>query len=130
MHDMFFSEEQYREYQDELLGDGYSNEFQRVYAQSRMRTTIPNERDYAARLHAQGLYVVCSEYEVCCPYTDGLLGYAFVVERSFDTREAAEAYIGVDPEDRPEGIFLYSPPPAPAPAPAAVEDDDDDEIPF
>src|ERR1700751_5004892 len=105
---MFYSQQQYDEYQADLAGDGFTNEYERAYFQSRVEARIPNERDLAARLHAQGLYVVCGEYEVCCPYPDGLMGYAWVVERTFDSREAAEAYLG-EPEDRPEGIFLYQP---------------------
>ena len=51
---MFYSQQQYDEYQADLAGDGFTNEYERAYFQSRVEARIPNERDLAARLHAQG----------------------------------------------------------------------------
>lgn len=127
MHDLFYSEEQYREYQDDLMGDGYSNEYQRVHALSAMERPLKDERAEAARLHARGRFVVCAEWEWCCPYTDGLIGYDWVVLKDFETELEAREYIGLDPEDREEGVFLYQPP-VERLQPSVV--DETDEIPF
>src|SRR6267142_6864203 len=125
---MFYSQEQYDEYQADLHGDGFSNEYQRAYFVSRMNHPIKDERALAARLHAAGRVVVCAEYEVCCPTTDGLIGYDWVVCKDFATRDEALAYIGYD-EDQADGCFIFMPMPEPtAPVPQAAIDDDD--IPF
>jgi hypothetical protein len=126
---MFYSQEQYDEYEREAWGDGFSNEYQRCYFQSRMERQLKDERDEAARLYQAGRYVVCAEWEVCCPTTDGLIGYDWVVLKDFATREEAQAYIGLDPEDRCEGVFLYAPVPKLEPQQPAVPEWDD-EIPF
>lgn len=124
---MFYSQEQYDEYQADLSGDGFSNEYQRAYFRSRLERPIPDEHAEAERLHKAGRFVVCGEYEVCCKRTDGLLGYAWVVEKDFATREEAEAYIGIG-EDRADGVFLYQPKVKKSPEPVVT--DFDDEVPF
>jgi hypothetical protein len=125
---MFYSQEQYDEYEREQWGDGFSNEYQRCYFQSRLERQLKDERDQAARLYQAGRYVVCAEWEVCCPTTDGLIGYDWVVLKDFATREEAKAYIG-EP-DEAEGVFLYHPPALRLdPAPAPVKEFDD-ELPF
>ncbi len=89
---------------------------------------MKNERALAARLYATGQVVVCGEWEVCCPITDGLIGYDWVVLRDFATYPEAYAYIGQG-ENRPEGVFIYVPaPPSPVVEPTPIEDDDD--LPF
>jgi hypothetical protein len=122
---MFYSQEAYDEYQADLAGDGFRNEYQRAYFVSRMNRPLKDEHALAARLHAAGRVVVCAEYEVCCPTTDGLIGYDWVVLKDFATREDALAYLG-DGED--ESCHIYTPEPPPAPAPQTPIEDD--EIPF
>jgi hypothetical protein len=122
---MFYSQEQYDEAQREALGDGCSNEFQRCYEQSRLERPLRDEHTKAARLHAAGRVVVCASYEVCCPVTDGLIGYDWVVLKHFASREDALAYLG-DGED--ESCHIYTPEPPQAPAPQIPITDDD--IPF
>lgn len=119
---MFYSSDQEWEAQQELLGDGYSNEFQRVYAQSAMQHPLRDERALAAQLHAAGRVVVVAALEVCCPVTDGLIGCDYLVVGNFATRIEALTYLGdCDQETR----FIYEPAPA-----AAVEPTQDDQCPF
>jgi hypothetical protein len=125
----FYSQEQYDEYERDLHGDGFSNEYQRCYFQSRLERPLKDERNEAVRLHAQGRYVVCAEWEVCCPTTDGLIGYDWLVLKDFATEAQAQEYIGVDPDDRPEGIFLFQPVTVEVEKLPEVPDFDD-EIPF
>jgi hypothetical protein len=119
---MFYSQEQYDEYQRELAGgDGYSNEFQRCYEQSRLNRPIKNERAEAARYHAAGYFVVCATWEVCCPVTDGLIGYDFVIVKACDSLRQAQILT-----ESSESVFLFEPEPPQAPAAPVI----DDEIPF
>jgi len=123
----FYSDEQYDEFQRDLGGDGHHNEYSRAFEHSRMRQEpMKDERALAARLHAAGRVVVCGEWEVCCPITDGLIGYDWVVLRDFATEAEALAYAGQG-EDRPDGIFIYVPPKASGPQ---TPIDDDGQIPF
>jgi hypothetical protein len=120
---MYYSEEQYYEASQEALGDGYSNEYQRCYAQSCAQTVVPNERDEAFRLHSQGLIVVCAQREVCCRVTDALIGYAFIVIGSYTSRTVAEICV-----KEYSDAFIFEPaPPAPAPLSQPINEDD---IPF
>src|ERR1700751_382473 len=105
MQALYYSEEQYNEAQAASLGDGYSNEFQRCYAQSQIRRPLHNQRPLAAFLHAIGRVVVCGEWEACCPVTDGLLGCDWVVLGHFTTRaQAHEAFNCASSE-----VFIYEP---------------------
>lgn len=113
--------------QAEEFGDGFSNEFQRAFFVSSLHANRVNHTPAAAFLSAIGRFAVLSEHEVCCPATDGLIGYSVVLEDHFASRAEAEAFVG----DRPiygEHVWVYEPPVAPEPvsAPVPVEDD----IPF
>jgi hypothetical protein len=120
----FYSQEAYDEYQRDLAGDGYTNEFQRCFEESRIRRPIKNERPLAQALHAAGRVVVCANYEVCCPVTDALIGYDFVVLG--DYASVSEAALDTAPDW--EGPFIFEPePPQEAPVASARADDD---IPF
>jgi hypothetical protein len=120
---MFYSQEAYDEYQADLYGDGFANEYQRTYFVSQLARPIKDERACAAKLHAAGRVVVCANYEVCCPVTDALIGYDFVIIGDYASIE--EAAIETAP-DR-EGPFIFEPEPPQAPAPQST---DNDEIPF
>lgn len=122
---MFYSEEQYEEYQRDLLGDGYTNEYQRVYAQSCMTTRLHNDEPEARRLTLAGKFVVMASLEVCCRFTDGLIGYDYVIQGVFDTLEEARMFLE---QDGPSDIGIYRIP-APRLEPQPVEDIGD-EIPF
>jgi hypothetical protein len=101
---MYYSEEQYLEAHQELLGDGYSNEFQRAYAASQLGRLVINERAQAAALTAAGKYVVCAQQEVCCNVTDALLGYDFVIIKVCDTLAEAETLTAGS-----DYVFLFQP---------------------
>jgi hypothetical protein len=118
---MFYSQAQYDEAQRDLLGDGYSNEFQRCYEQSRLERPLRNQRAEAAALTALGRHVVCAQYEVTCPVTDGLIGYDFIIIMICKSRHQAEILTSSSDE-----VFIFEPEPAPAPR-TPTEDDD---IPF
>jgi hypothetical protein len=60
--------------QAEEFGDGYSNEFQRQHAWSRINRPMVNERPKALGLLARGETVVLCSVPVFCPHTDGLMG--------------------------------------------------------
>jgi hypothetical protein len=121
---MFYSQAQYDEAQREALGDGYSNEFQRCYEQSRLERPLRDEHTKAARLYAAGRVVVCANYEVCCPVTDALIGYDFVVLGDYASIE--EAALDIAPDW--EGPFIFEPEPEPEAAPQPAPNFDD--IPF
>jgi hypothetical protein len=125
----FYSQEQYDEYERDLEGgDGFTNEFQRCYHDSRIRRPIKAEHTKAEQLHALGRVVVCASWEVCCPVTDGLIGYDFVVIGDFATREEALQATGLDTREYDgDGRFIFEPEPATPPAPALRDLDD---IPF
>jgi hypothetical protein len=121
---MYYSEEQYLEAHQELLGDGYSNEFQRAYAVSQLGRSVINERAQAAALTAAGKYVVCAEQEVCCNLTDALLGYDFVIIKVCEYLDEAETLIAGS-----DYVFLFQPE-LPGLLPTEQSTDTDDEIPF
>jgi hypothetical protein len=114
----------YSEAQADALGDGFSNEYQRCYAESQLRRPLHNQRAVAKFLHAIGRVVVCGEWEACYPVTDGLLGYDWVVLAHFATRQQArEAFELNGPE-----VFIYEPETRPwSLAPVTTPEDD---IPF
>lgn len=119
---MFYSDEQYEEYQRDLAGDGYHNEFQRAFAQSQIARPLVNQRAEAAALNAAGKYVVCNEIEVCCSITDGLIGYDFVIVKACDYLHQAEILVAASYDS-----FIFQPE-----LPGLVEQTavNDDEIPF
>ena len=119
---MFYSDAQYEEYQADLIGDGYQNEFQRAYAVSQLGRSVIDERPDAARLSAAGKFVVCVEHEVCCSVTDGLLGYDFVIIKVCDTHAQAEILVSSSYD-----AFIYQPE-LPGLAPQTPINEDD--IPF
>jgi hypothetical protein len=100
--------------QTDDLGDGYTNEYQRCYAESRLNRPLQDQRPCAKFLHAIGRVVVVAQYEVCCPVTDGLIGYDFVVCAHFSTHAQAVHYLGADGDLRdwvPDERYIYDPAP-------------------
>lgn len=123
MQDLFFSEEQYRDYQDELAGDGFSAEYQRAFFQSQLERPLRNDEPQARRLTLAGKFVVMASFEVCCPVTDGLIGYDYVIQGVFDSLDDAKRFLD---QDGPEDIGIYRLPEVVA----STVPDFDDEIPF
>jgi hypothetical protein len=85
----------------------YSNEFEAAYDLSRMEYDAADELDLIMGHVEAGKYVVVAEVEVCCKFTDALLGVEQRIAGVHDTKEAAQAeaeklgecYV-VGPDDR------------------------------
>lgn len=133
MHDIFHSEEQYREYQDDLMGDGFSNEYQRASFQARLENPIRNETDEAARLVKAGKWVVMYTFPYYCRITSGVLGEEVLIYKVCDSLAEAVA-IRDDANDCSEDpechCFLYQAPAEPLEPRGPAVPDFDDEIPF
>jgi hypothetical protein len=82
-------------------------------------TNNKEQQAIAAQLSRSGRWVICAEWGT-------EIGYVWVVLNHFATRHEAEAVLG-DPEDRPEGVFLYYPA---KPQPQPNVPDWDGEVPF
>lgn len=91
-----------------MFPDGsYSNEFEAAYDLSRMEYDPADELDLILGHVEAGKYVVVTEVEVCCKFTDALLGVEQRIAGVHDTKEAAQAeadklgacYV-VGPDDR------------------------------
>jgi hypothetical protein len=131
MQDLYFSEEQYREALDELLGDGYSNEYQRASAESLMlRGGIPNQTAKAHELTLAGKFVVLCHWPFYCNVTSAILGEGVTIDVVFDSEADALAFEAQEAAQRHECDEAYSAiyriPTAPAPYVA----DPDDDLPF
>jgi G:T-mismatch repair DNA endonuclease (very short patch repair protein) len=82
---------------------GVASEFQNSFAMSKMTTTVKREDARIAQLRREGHYVAVSECEVCCRFTDALIGITRTVIGTARTRqealvlcggeESAEAYV-------------------------------------
>jgi hypothetical protein len=125
----FYSQEAFDEYQRELEGDGYTNEFARASAESLLLSGgIRNDTDKAHRLTLEGKFVVLAHWPHHCRITDAVLGEGIGIEEVFDTEAAAEAYraqfFGAE-----YGEYYWSLYRLPVPAAAPAERDLDD-IPF
>lgn len=132
----FTSEEAYNEafaeFESEMMGDGYRNEFQRSYANS--RNTIPN-RDESSKIDvlvAEGKFVVYRLVEISCPITDGMIRVEQRVSSIHDTYVAAsEAAHGSNGEfDDMTGIAMAQQPVAITEVPFTFDTELSDEIPF
>jgi hypothetical protein len=126
----FYSQEQYREYQDEIWGDGYSNEYQRVAAQQLIFRPLRHEEPEARRLTLAGKFVVLHAFPRYCSITDGFLGEEKVIVKACDSQAEAEALVAEvrHDDDGETQTYIYEFP-APVEARPIVEADDDD-IPF
>lgn len=124
----FYSPEQYDEYQRDLEGDGYANEFARASAESLILSGgIRNDTAKAHELSLGGKFVVLAHWPHCCRITDAVLGEAAAIDEVFDSLEAAQAYLAQQPQEDQEYYFSLYRLPVPAPAPAERDPDD---IPF
>jgi len=65
---------------------GVASEFQNSFAVSKMTTTVKREDERIAQLRREGHYVAVSECEVCCRFTDALIGMARTVIGTARTR--------------------------------------------
>ena len=90
--ELFHSEEQYREYCDDLAGDGYGNEYQRASAQARLENPPRNDQAEAERLTRAGKFVVVYVAPYYCRVTSGIIGEDFSVVASYDRRDEAESH--------------------------------------
>jgi hypothetical protein len=130
----FYSQEQYDEYQRDLEGDGFTNEYQRASFQSRMEDPPKNETALAHQLTVQGKWVVMYTYPYYCRITSAILAEEVAIYKVCDSlaeaaavRDDANDCASEDPEIH---HFIYLlPEPKPA-TPAAHDLDDDDELPF
>lgn len=68
-----YSSFQEREHYEHEMGC-YSNEFQAAYDLSRREARIVNHTALIQKWVSKGLYVAVHEHDVCCPFTDALLG--------------------------------------------------------
>jgi hypothetical protein len=132
MHDLFYSQEQYDEYQRDLEGDGYSNEYQRCYAQSQILYPRKDESEQAKELTLAGKCVVMAYHERYCPVTDGFMHCDHLIERVCDSYEEAQAAVIEILEETAHGldVGIYQLPPEPKSQPVPAVPDFDDSIPF
>src|SRR5436305_13228702 len=92
----------------EELGDGYSNEYQRVFAQSQSRNAqITDDRGLVQQFVAAGLHVVVQQVERYCPITDATTGYSEYLVSAH--RLKSEALAVVSTVEYNEELGLYSP---------------------
>ena len=110
------------------LDGSYSNEFEAAFDLSRRETTIQNDSAKIHQARLDGKFVVVSEHEVCCKFTDGLLGYAVVIDGIFDTE--AEAKVLSDKLGHSDGAGGGIAPPIEEVAEVEVEEVPKDECPF
>lgn len=73
------------------LDGSYSNEFEAAYDLSRIEYDPADELDLILGHVEAGKYVVVVELEVCCKFTDALLGVEQRIAGVHDTKEAAQA---------------------------------------
>jgi hypothetical protein len=123
--DLFYSDEQYREYCDELAGDGFSNEYQRASFQSKLENPPHNERAEAERLTKAGKFVVVCVAPYYCRITDAIIGEHFTIVAAYDERDPAESHAWSYHERVCDdaSCFVYRLPAPAAPAQPTVEDD-------
>lgn len=81
----------------ESENDGCRDEWQRAYADSRMRHD--SGRRYAEQLVAQGLHVIVEISTAYCPVTDGIMGEHVFVRRTGGTRGELEKWLASLSED-------------------------------
>ena len=114
-----------QEHNDHEMG-AFQNEFQAAFTMARMQTPRVNETAQIAALTAQGKFVVVSDHDLYCPYTDAVLGASISIHSVHDTLEEAQA---VCPE--PDANFYVVEPPCRSET-AVLEDADDeaDDCPF
>lgn len=99
-----------REEEEELFGDGYRNESQRVLAHSRATAEYPRQQAKIDALVAQGRFVIANHYPVFCPSTDAIIGEAICYVSDFATREEAEAvFTSLNIESDPEFYYALYP---------------------
>lgn len=80
------------------LDGSYSNEFEAAYDLSRREYDPADELDMILGHVEAGKYVVVVEHEVCCKFTDALLGREQYIASVHDTRAEAEAACDEDNE--------------------------------
>jgi hypothetical protein len=133
----FYSQEQWDEYQRDLEGDGYRNEFERCVAEQLIFRPSRNEEREARRLTEAGKFVVLQAWTRLCRVTDAIIGEEKAIVKVCDTLAEAEALVaelGHD-DDGDCQTYLYRLPLG------VLEDDsrtigdadpdrDDDQIPF
>jgi hypothetical protein len=125
---MFYSQEQYDEYQRELEGDGYSNEFQRCAAQQLHERPLQNQTAWAEMIARRGKFPTMVTSTRYCRVTDGILGSDTVVGQVFTTEAEALAYLDQCYNDEDIQHYLYRLPAAEPVKPTLPEIDD--ELPF
>lgn len=133
MQDIFYSHEQYREYQDALAGDGYRNEFERCVAAQMFERPSRNDTPEAHRLALAGKAVVMHGWTRLCNVTDAVIGEETTIVKVCHTLAEAEALIAeiAHDDDSDSWTYLYRlPAPEPAPAPRQAESEEEDDIPF
>jgi hypothetical protein len=70
----------------------FKNEFQAAYALSKSEYVKRDDTELIDKLLALGFYCVVETYEVCCRFTDALLGVEVYVLAAFRTHDDADAF--------------------------------------
>jgi hypothetical protein len=129
MSELFYSQEQYDEHQDELAGDGFSNELQRASFAARLENPPRNDRALAERLTLAGKHVVVMSAPYECRITSAVIGEDFVVVAFYDNKDDAEGHAWSLHErvcdDASAYVYRALPPEPAAPGPVI-----EDECPF
>jgi hypothetical protein len=111
------------------LDGSYSNEFEAAYDLSRREYDPADELDLIMGHVDAGKYVVVVEHEVCCKFTDALLGREQRIYSVHDTLEAARAACGEECD-----VLYIMGPDARSPQEVAMDehllDVPDEDIPF
>jgi len=128
---MFYSQEQYDEAQEELLGDGFSNDMQRASFIFRMERPLRNERPEAELRTRLGKHVVMDSHAVYGP-CDEIIGDDHVIVGTFDTRAEAEELLARYDDQDVCGEFSHWIFELPAPKPVVIDEalETDDACPF
>lgn len=84
---------------------GVQNEYQNAFQLSKMTTEIKNDSAAIERLRKEGSYVLVVEVDVCCKFTDALLGRAIHLVAHATTREELVARMHGIPESSEEYIL-------------------------
>ena len=122
-------EEYSHEDMSDEMGDGYTNDAQRAFANSQMTTPKENDTAKANELAAQGKYVVMTINNAHCKSTDAVLGQHQTIHSVNDNmadaqKSAGEVYNSCD------GVHIISPESIKAKEPVKPTTPDVDDVPF
>lgn len=85
---------------------GYDNEFQAAFDVARTQYVSRCQGREATRLAEQGLYPVCADMLVHCPYTDAIMASEVYIVETFKTLPEAMAYVEANGDGWDGGLYV------------------------